>query len=116
MFRGQKNNANVAQFLVHIFCYINNAINFLFYGISSQKYREELKDLFCGSKCFYMKFLRTSSQEFIQSNTRLTRRTNDLLLSNKTNNNNNCDQTNQNSNVFCQSKLTDEIQQLNISL
>ena len=46
MYRGSIDN-NQLQFSVHTLSYTNNAINFIFYGISSQKYREELKKLFC---------------------------------------------------------------------
>jgi hypothetical protein len=42
-------NTNI-QLLVHIFSYMNNATNFLLYGFSSQKYREELMSVFCNKK------------------------------------------------------------------
>lgn len=46
LFRGQEDEKYVDQFIVHILSYTNNAVNFLFYGLSSQKYRQELCRLF----------------------------------------------------------------------
>lgn len=42
LFKGQKSENTLGQLSVHILMYTNNAINFIFYGLSSQKYREEL--------------------------------------------------------------------------
>ena len=41
LFHGQKSENTLGQSLVHILLYSNNAVNFLFYGLSSHKYREE---------------------------------------------------------------------------
>ena len=45
LFRGQEDNTKSQNF-VHMLLYTNNAINFLFYYFSSQKYREVLKQIF----------------------------------------------------------------------
>ena len=42
----KKFDSNFTQVLVHILSYSNNSVNFIFYGLFSQKYREVLKDLF----------------------------------------------------------------------
>jgi hypothetical protein len=47
LFKGQKSESSVGQLLVHMLLYTNNAINFLFYGLSSQKYREVFGEIFC---------------------------------------------------------------------
>jgi hypothetical protein len=49
MFKGQKGETT-GQLLVHMLLYTNNAINFLFYGLSSQKYREVFSEIFCNAK------------------------------------------------------------------
>ena len=41
LFHGQKSENTLGQSLVHILHYSNNAVNFLFSGLSSHKYREE---------------------------------------------------------------------------
>lgn len=46
LFKGKKSESNIEQPLVHTLLYTNNAINFIFYGFSSQKYRKELYSLF----------------------------------------------------------------------
>jgi hypothetical protein len=43
---GQKADNTLGQSLVHTLMYTNNAVNFLLYGFSSQKYREELFETF----------------------------------------------------------------------
>ena len=44
---GKERDQDGASFLiVHVLSYSNNAINFIFYGVSSQKYRETLRALF----------------------------------------------------------------------
>lgn len=52
LFRGTSHKSIVGQFLVHVLSYTNNAVNFLFYGFSSQKYRQQLIQLLdcCGNK------------------------------------------------------------------
>lgn len=40
-FQGEKSESP-AQLVVHMILYTNNAVNFLFYGLSSQRYREVL--------------------------------------------------------------------------
>ena len=46
LFKGKKSENSLEQPLVHTLLYTNNAINFVFYGLSSQKYRQELYSLF----------------------------------------------------------------------
>lgn len=46
LFKGKQSESNIQQPLVHTLLYTNNAINFIFYGFSSQKYRKELYSLF----------------------------------------------------------------------
>ena len=46
LFKGKQSESNIQQPLVHTLLYTNNAINFIFYGFSSQKYRKELYLLF----------------------------------------------------------------------
>ncbi len=48
LYRGQQSESYVTQYLVHILSYSNNAVNFLFYGLSSQRYRQELLSIFVG--------------------------------------------------------------------
>ena len=50
LFKGQKAENTLGQSLVHILLYTNNAVNFLLYGFSSQKYREELCKTFFGKQ------------------------------------------------------------------
>jgi len=45
MFKGVKDENALGQLTVHVLAYTNNAFNFVFYGISSQKYRQELRNL-----------------------------------------------------------------------
>jgi hypothetical protein len=47
LYRGKSDETIVGQFIVHVLSYSNNSINFLFYGLSSEKYRKELLLLFC---------------------------------------------------------------------
>ncbi|RNA01728.1 FMRFamide receptor-like [Brachionus plicatilis] len=46
LFKGKQSESSIEQPLVHTLLYTNNAINFIFYGFSSQKYRKELYSLF----------------------------------------------------------------------
>lgn len=46
LFHGQKSDSMLGQWLVHILSYSNNAINFVFYGLSSQRFRHELISIF----------------------------------------------------------------------
>ncbi len=41
LFRGDEGENGLGQLTVHVLAYSNNAFNFLLYGISSQKYRQE---------------------------------------------------------------------------
>jgi hypothetical protein len=50
LFQGERNDTPIAQSLVHLLLYTNNAINFLFYGFSSEKYREEFIKIFSRKK------------------------------------------------------------------
>jgi len=45
LFRGDEGENGLGQLTVHVLAYSNNAFNFLLYGISSQKYRQEFFDL-----------------------------------------------------------------------
>jgi hypothetical protein len=44
--RGLSVETNLFQLVVHAFSYTNNALNFLFYGFSSQYYRKQLLNIF----------------------------------------------------------------------
>ena len=43
---GSKSESVLFQLSVHILLYTNNSINFLLYGISSQKFRQQLSKMF----------------------------------------------------------------------
>jgi len=45
LFKGVKDENALGQLTVHVLAYTNNAFNFIFYGISSQKYRQEFCNL-----------------------------------------------------------------------
>jgi hypothetical protein len=68
MYQGQKSESSIGQLLVHLFLYSNNAINFLFYGISSQRYRNEFGLLFnlkCENKTKNKRFSATDQTVMI---------------------------------------------------
>ena len=47
MFQGEKSESALWQSLIHLVLYTNNALNFVFYGLSSEKYRECCAEIFC---------------------------------------------------------------------
>ena len=44
--RGESSDSMLGQLTVHVLMYTNNAFNFVFYGISIKKYRQEVCKLF----------------------------------------------------------------------
>ena len=46
LYRGETSDSGFGQLAVHVLSYTNNAFNFIFYGVSSQKYREQFSILF----------------------------------------------------------------------
>jgi hypothetical protein len=50
LYQGQRDDSPTAQPIVHLLLYTNNAVNFLFYGFSSEKYREEFIKVFSRKK------------------------------------------------------------------
>ena len=46
LYRGEDSESGFGQLFVHVLSYTNNAFNFIFYGVSSQKYRENFALLF----------------------------------------------------------------------
>jgi hypothetical protein len=42
MYQGESNDKPAVNLLVHVLLYSNNAVNFFFFGLSSEKYRGEL--------------------------------------------------------------------------
>jgi hypothetical protein len=48
--RGERLQNEMLHLAVHTLVYTNSAIHFVFYGLSSKKYREELKSIFCSQQ------------------------------------------------------------------
>nr|QVK45802.1 G protein-coupled receptor [Proales similis] len=46
IFKGTESRSEIGQLLVHLLLYSNYSFNFIFYGVSSQRFREELRSAF----------------------------------------------------------------------
>ena len=64
LYRGENSESGFGQLFVHVLSYTNNAFNFIFYGVSSQKYRENFAILFWKSSSLSMQ----ANKESIYSN------------------------------------------------
>lgn len=62
LFKGEKSENPIGQLSVHVISYTNNAFNFIFYGLSSQKYRQEFCRIFKKNKRKMYTFLGKTDQ------------------------------------------------------
>lgn len=90
LFHGSKSESVLFQLSVHILLYTNNSINFLLYGISSQKFRQQLSKMFFASK----RKKSSNNQLRLMNNENYIIRYNTNMINNNNNNSNNSNNSN----------------------